>query len=123
MGLPRDSNIDVKFNGREATYSQPGSFSLRFDGYAAHDIPGTLQPLIMLPLGAAFTSGSPEPSHAQRALDIPRNKESLQAGCAWRRLSRLQSLLSSWPAIAAMVRRSGFHSWPRPVQGTGSASH
>ena len=58
MGLPRDSNIDVKFNGREATYSHPGSFSLPFDGHAAHDIQGTLQLLIMPSMGAAFTSSS-----------------------------------------------------------------
>ena len=80
MGLPGDSSIGVKFNGRKATYSHPGSFSLRFDGHGAHDIPGTLQPLIMPSMGAAFTSGIPEPPHSLCALDIPRNKESLQAG-------------------------------------------
>lgn len=43
IGLPRDCNIDVKVNGRKATYSHPGRFGLHFGGHAAHDIPGTVK--------------------------------------------------------------------------------
>ena len=48
----------------------PGNANLRFDGLAAQDILGVLQPRVAASTGAACASGIPEPSHVLRALGL-----------------------------------------------------
>jgi cysteine desulfurase len=48
----------------------PGNANVRFEGFAAHDILGALQPRIAASTGAACSSGMTEPSHVLRAIGM-----------------------------------------------------
>ena len=60
----------VAVNGPVGEWRHPGNANLRFDGLAAHDILGILQPGVAASTGAACTSGIPEPSHVLRAVGL-----------------------------------------------------
>ena len=68
--LVQDSGFPVAINGPLGNWRHPGNANLRFDGLAAQDILGTLQPRVAASTGAACTSGIPEPSHVLRALGL-----------------------------------------------------
>ena len=68
--LVRRSGFPVAINGPLGNWRHPGNANLRFDGLAAQDILGTLQPRVAASTGAACTSGIPEPSHVLRALGL-----------------------------------------------------
>jgi len=76
--LRRDSFIDglkdlpwpIDINGPEGALRHPGNASVRFSGFAAHDILGALQPRIAASTGSACTSGIPEPSHVLRSIGL-----------------------------------------------------
>lgn len=57
-------------NGPHADRRHPGNANLRFDGYEAHSILGTLQPTLAASTGAACASGMPESSHVLRAMGL-----------------------------------------------------
>lgn len=61
----------IGLNGPEGARRHPGNASVRFSGFAAHDILGALQPRIAASTGSACTSGIPEPSHVLRAIGLP----------------------------------------------------
>ena len=66
----RASRHPVTVNGVVGVLRHPGNANLRFDGFAAQDILGALQPQVAASTGAACTSGIPEPSHVLRALGL-----------------------------------------------------
>ena len=78
IGRQRDSFVEVVkgsrhpvvVNGPMGNLRHPGNANLRFDGLAAQDILGALQPRVAASTGAACTSGIPEPSHVLRALGL-----------------------------------------------------
>ena len=70
VGLLQDANTDVAVNGPVPVWRHPGNANLRFDGYSAEDILGTLQPRLAASTGAACTTGIPEPSHVLRAIGL-----------------------------------------------------
>ena len=63
-----DSFICV--NGALEENRHPGNANIRFDGFDARDILGSLQPLLAASTGAACTSGIPEPSHVLHAMGL-----------------------------------------------------
>ena len=69
-GLLQDSSFSVAINGPEGEWRHPGNSNLRFDGFAAQDILGAVQPRLAASAGAACTSGIPEPSHVLRAMGL-----------------------------------------------------
>ena len=78
IGRQRDSFVTVVkgsrhpvvVNGPMGNLRHPGNANLRFEGLAAQDILGALQPRVAASTGAACTSGIPEPSHVLRALGL-----------------------------------------------------
>jgi cysteine desulfurase len=54
----------------------PGNANVRFDGFSAQDILGTLQPFVAASTGSACTSGIPEPSHVLRAIGLSEDEAS-----------------------------------------------
>ena len=57
-------------NGPASDSRHPGNANLRFRGFVAQDILGSLQPHLAASTGAACTSGTPEPSHVLTALGL-----------------------------------------------------
>ena len=57
-------------NGPTSDRRHPGNANVRFDGFAAQDILGALQPELAASTGAACASGIPEPSHVLRAMGL-----------------------------------------------------
>ena len=57
-------------NGSIGDLRHPGNSNIRFDGFDAQDILGSLQPRLAASTGAACTSGIPEPSHVLGALGL-----------------------------------------------------
>ena len=88
IGRQRDAFVEavkgsrhpVAVNGPMDNLRHPGNANLRFDGLAAQDILGALQPRVAASTGAACTSGIPEPSHVLRALGLSAE----QADCSIR---------------------------------------
>ena len=68
--LLQSSRFPVAVNGPSSDRRHPGNANLRFDGFSAQDILGSLQPRLAASTGAACTSGIPEPSHVLRALGL-----------------------------------------------------
>jgi cysteine desulfurase len=60
----------IALNGPAAAQRHPGNANIRFEGFAAPDILGALQPRLAASTGAACTSGTPEPSHVLRAIGL-----------------------------------------------------
>ena len=60
----------ISLNGPESAQRHPGNANIRFVGFDAHDILGTLQPHLAASTGSACTSGIPEPSHVLRAIGL-----------------------------------------------------
>lgn len=58
----------ISLNGPEGARRHPGNANMRFNGFDAHDILGTLQPHLAASIGSACTSGITEPSHVLRAI-------------------------------------------------------
>ena len=70
VDLLRDSGFPVAVNGPPSESRHPGNANLRFRGFAAQDILGSVQPRLAASTGAACASGIPEPSHVLRALGL-----------------------------------------------------
>ena len=70
VGLLQGSGFQVAVNGPARERRHPGNANLRFSGFAAQDILGSVQPRLAASTGAACASGTPEPSHVLRALGI-----------------------------------------------------
>ena len=70
VGLLFDSGLQVAINGPTGERRHPGNANLRFGGFAAQDILGSVQPRLAASTGAACASGVPEPSHVLRALGL-----------------------------------------------------
>ena len=68
--LLQGSAFPVAVNGPVGGRRHPGNTNLRFEGFAATDILGALQPGLAASTGAACTSGIPEPSHVLRAMGL-----------------------------------------------------
>ena len=64
------SRYAVNINGPTGDRRHPGNANLRFDGFAAQEILGALQPRLAASTGSACTSGIPEPSHVLRAMGL-----------------------------------------------------
>ena len=69
-----DSGFAVIPNGPTWDRRHPGNANLQFDGFAANDILGAVQPRLAASTGAACTSGIPEPSHVLRAMGLNERK-------------------------------------------------
>ena len=70
VDLLGDSGFPVTVNGPPPEWRHPGNANLRFGGFAAQDILGSVQPRLAASTGAACASGTLEPSHVLRALGI-----------------------------------------------------
>ena len=66
----QEGPFPVALNGPKREARHPGNANVRFLGFSAQDILGSLQPHLAASTGAACTSGVPEPSHVLRALDL-----------------------------------------------------
>ena len=66
----QEGPFPVALNGPKREARHPGNANVRFPGFSAQDILGSLQPHLAASTGAACTSGVPEPSHVLRALDL-----------------------------------------------------
>ena len=66
----QDGDTFISVNGALGENRHPGNANIRFDGYDARDILGSLQPLLAASTGAACTSGIPEPSHVLHAMGL-----------------------------------------------------
>ena len=64
----------VYLSGPESKRRHPGNANIRFDGFDAHDILGTLQPHLAASTGSACTSGIPETSHVLYAIGLSSNE-------------------------------------------------
>lgn len=60
----------IRVNGATGPRRHPGNANVRFIGYDARDILGSLQPRLAASTGAACASGMPEPSHVLRAMGL-----------------------------------------------------
>ena len=95
IGQQRDSFVEivtgsrhpVVVNGPMTKLRHPGNANLRFDGLAAQDILGALQPRVAASTGAACTSGIPEPSHVLRALGLSSEQASSSIRFSFGRLT------------------------------------
>ena len=74
VNLLSDSGFSITINGPAWDRRHPGNANLRFDGWAAQDILGALQPGLAASTGAACTSGIPEPSHVLSAMGLSVNE-------------------------------------------------
>ena len=74
VNLLSDSGFPITINGPAWDRRHPGNANLRFDGWAAQDILGALQPGLAASTGAACTSGIPEPSHVLSAMGLSVNE-------------------------------------------------
>ena len=70
VDLLRDGRTDVILNGPQTHRRHPGNANLRFTGYKADWILGSLQPELAASIGAAYISGGPERSHVLRAIAL-----------------------------------------------------
>ena len=70
VSLLRDGSTAVILNGPKTDRRHPGNANLRFTGYEADWILGSLQPGLAASTGAACTSGAPERSHVLRAIGL-----------------------------------------------------
>ena len=70
VAVVKGSRHPVVANGPMGNLRHPGNANLRFEGLAAQDILGALQPRVAASTGAACTSGIPEPPHVLRALGL-----------------------------------------------------
>ena len=68
--LLQNSGIPAPLNGPAGQWRHPGNANLRFSGFAAEDILGSVQPQLAASTGAACSSGIPEPSHVLRAMGL-----------------------------------------------------
>ena len=66
----QDGDTLIAVNGALGNHRHPGNANIRFDGYDARDILGSLQPQLAASTGAACASGIPEPSHVLRAMGL-----------------------------------------------------
>ena len=66
----QEGHFSLAVNGPVGDWRHPGNANVRFDGFAAQDILGALQPRVAASTGAACASGIPEPSHVLRALGL-----------------------------------------------------
>ena len=70
VNLLLDSGFAVTINGPAWDRRHPGNANLRFEGFAAQDVLGVLQPDLAASTGAACTSGIPESSHVLSAMGL-----------------------------------------------------
>ena len=70
VALIMEEELASCLNGPELDRRHPGNANLRFNGYNAQDILGTVQPHLAASTGAACTTGIPEPSHVLRAIGL-----------------------------------------------------
>ena len=70
VNLLMDSGFPITVNGPPWDRRHPGNANLRFKGFAAQDILGSLQPGLAASTGAACASGITEPSHVLRAMGL-----------------------------------------------------
>ena len=68
--LVQEGHKPAHINGPEGARRHPGNANIRFEGYSAQDILGSLQPKLAASTGAACASGIPEPSHVLRAMGL-----------------------------------------------------
>ena len=68
------SGFEMGVNGPVWKHRHPGNANLRFDGFAAQDILGSVQPRLAASTGAACTSGIPEPSHVLSAMNLSQDQ-------------------------------------------------
>ena len=61
---------DIRLNGPNGSSRHPGNANILFQGFAAHDILGALQPHLAASTGSACTSGITEPSHVLKAIGL-----------------------------------------------------
>ena len=60
----------IDLNGAAQASRHPGNANVRFDGFDARDILGSIQPRLAASTGSACTSGNPEASHVLRAIGL-----------------------------------------------------
>ena len=113
--LLHHDGVLLTVNGPSTERRHPGNISLRFDGFDARDILGTLQPRLAASTGAACASGIPEPSHVLRAIGLSASENDASIrfsfgrfttdeeieGAAEMVIEALESLALSFPAHAS----------------------
>ena len=107
------SRHPVVINGSMGNLRHPGNANLRFDGLAARDILGALQPRVAASTGAACTSGIPEPSHVLRALGLSAEQADSSIRFSFGRFTSNADVEE-----AAHLITESLHSWTEAVSGT-----
>lgn len=70
VSLLLERGLSVIINGPDWNWRHPGNANLRFNGFDAQDLLGSMQPRLAASTGAACTSGTPESSHVLRAMGL-----------------------------------------------------
>ena len=100
--LLQKSSCPLIINGPLGDCRHPGNANLRFEGFDAHALLGSLQPNLAASTGAACTTGFLEPSHVLRALGLSVDESAASIRFSFGRFTTEHEIDSA----AALVRKA-----------------
>lgn len=110
--MVRGSRHPVAVNGVIGELRDPGNANLRFDGLAAQDILGGIQPRVAASTGAACTSGIAGPSHVLRALGLTAEQADSSIRFSFRRFTNDDEVKEATFLVSTVLRSIAQRSRP-----------
>ena len=101
--LLTETGFTLGINGPDWRWRHPGNANLRFDGFVAQDILGSVQPSLAASTGAACTSGIPEPSHVLSAMGLGENESASSARFSFGRFTSDAEITEAANLLAAAL--------------------
>ena len=95
----------VGINGALGDHRHPGNANIRFDGYDARDILGSLQPQLAASSGAACSSGIPELSHVLRAMGLTEEQSNSSIRFSFGRFSTADEVCAAATLVQETLAR------------------
>ena len=117
VNLLSDSGFTVDINGPGWKWRHPGNANLRFDGFVAQDILGSVQPRLAASTGAACASGIPEPSHVLGAMGLSESEADSSVRFSFGRFTS-ESEVREAATVVTMALHSLVETGPVPVRKT-----